>query len=116
MFQVVDKAVLPQSPVAPNRIKLMVLAFALSIGIGLMAALVVELPRMTLIQDERDIEYYLGAPVVGLIPETLTPSESNRNRKLFLVRVLLVFLLAISLVPILIVLFKKFQIFQLFAK
>ena len=116
LFQVVDKAVLPQSPVAPNRIKLMVLAFALSIGIGLMAALVVELPRMTLIQDERDIEYYLGAPVVGLIPETLTPSESNRNRKLFLVRVLLVFLLAISLVPILIVLFKKFQIFQLFAK
>lgn len=116
LFQVVDKAVLPQFPVAPNRIKLMLLAFALSIGIGLMAALVVELPRLTLINDERDVEYYLGAPVVGLIPETLSPSENNRKRKLVLVRALFILLFVVSLVPILTMLFKKTQVFQMFAK
>ncbi len=116
LFQVVDKAVLPQSPIAPNRLKLALLAFALSIGIGLMAAIVVELPRLTLINDERDIQYYLGAPVVGFIPETLTPSETNRKRKLVVVRALLILLFVISLVPMLTLLFKKTQVFQLFAK
>lgn len=116
LFQVVDKAVLPQFPIAPNRLKLALLAFALSIGIGLMAAVVVEVPRLTLINDERDIQYYLGAPVVGFIPETLTPSETNRKRKLVVVRALLILLFVISLVPMLTFLFKKTQVFQLFAK
>ncbi|MBL8190945.1 MAG: hypothetical protein JNK38_23205 [Acidobacteria bacterium] len=116
LFQVVDKAVLPQYPIAPNRLKLTLLAFALSIGIGLMAAIVIELPRLTLINDERDIQYYLGAPVVGFIPETLTPSETNRKRKLVVVRALLILLFVISLVPMLTLLFKKTQVFQLFAK
>lgn len=116
LFQVVDKAVLPQSPVAPNRMRLMVLAFVISLGIGLMAAVAVEFPRLAMIQDERDVEYYLGAPVVGLIPETLTPSESNRNRKLFLVRSLFVLFLAVSLIPALTILLKKLQVFQLLAK
>lgn len=116
LFQVVDKAVLPQHPVAPNRIKLMLLAVALSIGVGILAALVVELPRLTLINDEHDVRYYLGAPVVGLIPETLTPSENNRNRKLVLVRALLVLLFVVFLVPILTTLFNKTQVFQMFAK
>lgn len=116
LFQIVDKAVLPQSPIAPNRVKLMLIAFIMSIAIGLIAALVVELPALALINDERDIEYYLGAPVVGLIPETLSPSENSRKRKLLLVRALFIVLLAVSLVPILAVLFKKTQIFQILAK
>ncbi|MDX2045131.1 MAG: hypothetical protein SF097_28240 [Acidobacteriota bacterium] len=116
LFQVVDKAVLPQAPVAPNRIKLMLMAFVLSIGVGLIAALSVELPRLALINDERDVEYYLGAPVVGLIPETLTPSENSRKRKFVLVRALFILLFVISLVPILALVFKKTQVFQIFAK
>jgi uncharacterized protein involved in exopolysaccharide biosynthesis len=116
LFQVVDKAVLPQFPIAPNRIKLMALAFVLSIGLGLLAAVIVELPKLPMINDERDIQYYLGAPVVGLIPETLTPSENNRKRKFVVVRALLILLFVVSLVPVLTLLFTKTQIFQMFAK
>lgn len=116
LFQVVDKAVLPKSPVAPNRAKLMLIALAIASVAGLMAAFIAEAPKWMMIQDERDIEYLLGAPVVGLIPETLTPPESRRNRKLLLVRTLGVLLFAATLVPVLTVFLKKIQVFQLFAK
>jgi hypothetical protein len=88
----------------------------MAIFVGLMAAFVVEAPRLMMIQDERDVEYLLGAPVIGLIPETLTPSESRHNRKLILVRALGVLLLAAMLVPVLAILLKKFQVFQIIAK
>lgn len=116
LFRVVDKAVMPSSPVSPNRLKLMLVACAMAIGVGLMAAFVVEAPRLMMIQDERDVEYLLGAPVVGLIPETLTPTENRHNRKLFLVRAFSVLLLAAMLVPVLAILLKKFQVFQILAK
>lgn len=116
IFQVVDKAVLPLSPIAPNRLKLMLAACAMAIGVGLMAAFVVEAPRLMMIQDERDVEYLLGVPVIGFIPETLTAPENRRNRKLFLVRALGVLLLAAMLVPVLAILLKKFQVFQILAK
>lgn len=116
LFQVVDKAAMPSSPVSPNRLKLMLVACAMAIFVGLMAAFVVEAPRLMMIQDERDVEYLLGAPVIGLIPETLTPSESRHNRKLILVRALGVLLLAAMLVPVLAILLKKFQVFQIIAK
>lgn len=116
LFQVVDKAAMPTSPVSPNRLKLMLVACAMAVFVGLMAAFVVEAPRLMMIQDERDVEYLLGAPVIGLIPETLTPSESRHNRKLILVRALGVLLLAAMLVPVLAILLKKFQVFQIIAK
>ena len=116
LFQVVDRATLPATPVGPNRGKLLAIAIVMALGIAVMATLVVESPRLLVIHDENDIEYLLGAPVVGLIPETLTATESRRNRKLLLVRLMGVLLLAIAFVPIFSLLLKKIQIFQLLAK
>ena len=59
---------------------------------------------MRLIQDERDAEYFLGAPVVGLIPETLTPEERGRQRRLMLTRRLALLVLAVGSVPLLAIL------------
>ena len=116
LFQVVDRAVIPTNPVAPNKLKLMLIGSILAICVGVLAAFVVEMPRLLTIQDSRDIEYLLGAPVIGLIPETLTPSENRYNRKLFLVRALSVLLLAATLIPFLIIILNRLQIFQMLAK
>lgn len=116
LFQIVDKAVMPTVPVGPNKIKLMLIGFVLALSIGLIAAIVAELPRLLTVQDQRDIEYLFGSPVIGLIPETLTPTESRHNRKLFLVRVLSTLLFAGALIPFLIVILNKVQLFQILAK
>jgi hypothetical protein len=112
MFKVIDAPNLPQLPVAPNRILLQALALGLSLGFGLAIAFAVELPKMFMINDERDIEYYLGAPVLALIPETLTPIERSRRRKLGMTRGLLILMLAAVLVPAFIFLLNRLQIFQ----
>ncbi len=116
LFQVVDRAVLPTMPVGPNKLKLMLIGGILALGIGLIAAIVVELPRLLTVQDQRDIEYLFGSPVIGLIPETLTPTESRHNRKLVLVRMLSTLLFAAVLIPFLIVILNKIQLFQILAK
>lgn len=116
LFQIVDKAVMPTVPVGPNKIKLILIGAVLALSIGLIAAIVAELPRLLTVQDQRDIEYLFGSPVIGLIPETLTPTESRHNRKLFLVRMLSTLLFAGALVPFLIVILNKIQLFQMLAK
>lgn len=116
IFQIVDKAVMPTVPVGPNKIKLMLIGGVLALSIGLIAAIIAELPRLLTVQDQRDIEYLFGSPVIGLIPETLTPTESRHNRKLFLVRMLSTLLFAGALVPFLIVILNKVQLFQMLAK
>lgn len=116
LFRVVDRASVPHIPVAPDRMKMMLMAFAMSLVIGLAVAVVVEVPQMTLIHDDLDVQYYLGAPVIAMIPETLTPAESGRKRRLFLMRALGILLLATSLVPIFAVILKKLQVFQMLAK
>jgi len=116
IFQTIDKAIVPVNPISPNRLKLLIISIVMALGIGIMAAFVIEAPKLLMVQDERDVEYLLGAPVIGLIPETLTVSESRHFRKLFLVRALGVLAFAVILVPALIILLKKSQIFQLLAK
>ncbi len=113
MFQVIDAPNLPQLPVAPNRMLLQLIALSLALGFGLVIAFAIELPRMFMINDDRDIEYYLGAPVLALIPETLTPLERSRRRKVRMTRSLLILMLAAALVPAFILLLNRLQIFQI---
>ena len=75
----------------------------------------VEGPRLRLIQDERDAEYFLGAPVVGLIPETLTPDERGHQRRLRLTRRLTLLAVAVAAVPLLVLLIHQSGVIQLIA-
>ena len=113
MYQIVDQPNLPQFPVAPNKLMLQGLALGLSLAFGLLIALGTEAPKWFLINDERDVEYYLGAPVLAAIPETLTPIERSRRRKLKLTRGLLLLILAAALIPAFILLLSRLQVFQL---
>ncbi len=113
MFQLVDTPHKPELPVAPNRMMLMMLAAGLSLIFSLGVVLAFELPRMFMLNDERDVEFYLGAPVIALIPETTTPIERSRNRRLRWSRGLIFLLLAAGLIPAIILVLNRIQIFQI---
>jgi hypothetical protein len=90
-------------------------ALMLAAAFGLAIALAVETPRLFKINDSRDVEYFLGAPVLAAIPETLTPSERARKRKLRLTRGALVTATAAALAPILVLLLTYLRVFQIIA-
>lgn len=111
-FRLIDPPNLPQLPVGPNRDKLKMIALALAVIFGLGAAVAVEGPRLRLIQNRRDAEYYLGAPVVALIPETLTPVERGHQRRLQLTRKVALIMAALLSVPVLALLLYYLGIIQ----
>jgi polysaccharide biosynthesis transport protein len=115
MFYVIDKASLPRLPSAPNRLLLQVFALAMAAAFGLAVALAIETPRMFRINDSRDIEYFLGAPVLAAIPESLTAAERARKRKLRLTRGALVITAAVALAPVLVFLLTYLRVFQIIA-
>ena len=115
MFYVIDKANLPRLPAAPNRLMLQVFALGMAAAFGLAVALAIETPRMFRINDSRDIEYFLGAPVLALIPESLTPAERARKRRLRLSRGALIMAGAVALAPVLVILLTYLRVFQIIA-
>jgi len=113
LFRIVDPASLPLMPVAPNLLMLAGLALGLSLGIALLAVIIVELPRLFILNDERDIEFYLGAPVLALIPETRSQMELARLRRIRMVRGIFVLLLMIIAIPAIVFIIDSTRIFQI---
>lgn len=113
-FRVIDPPNFP-TPAGPDRTKLKLIALALALAIGLGAVVIVEVPRLRLIRDQRDAEYHLGAPVVGLIPETLTPEERGHRRRLMLMRRIALLVAAAVAVPLLVMLINQLGVIQLLA-
>lgn len=112
LFRVIDHAFLPGKPVAPNRTLLKLIALGMALGCGLLAVAGVEARQFFRIRDERDVEYYLGAPVMGLIPETLTPVEHSRVRRQKFARVTLVVIIAAASVPLFALLLNQSGLFE----
>ncbi|HJQ22542.1 MAG TPA: Wzz/FepE/Etk N-terminal domain-containing protein [Blastocatellia bacterium] len=100
-FQIVDEPNLPQQPAAPQRSKLMLFALAMALGAGLVAAVIVELPRLTRINDERDIKYFLGVPVVAQLAENYTVDERRREARRQFARRLRYLLVGAAMIPLL---------------
>jgi uncharacterized protein involved in exopolysaccharide biosynthesis len=115
LFKVIDRPYLPQSPAAPNYLTLKLAALGLALGTALLLAAVAEAPRLFLIRDHRDIEYFLGAPVLGLIPESLTSAERRQRRRQQLVRSLALALVVMALVPVVARLLGRLQVFHMVA-
>ena len=115
LFQIIDLPAESRLPAGPDRWRLRLVAIALAIGVGLIVVAAVEAPRLFTIRDDRDVRYYLGTRVVALIPETLTPGERGRVRKVLIARAVGLLLLGAILVPLLVVAFDKLRIFQLMA-
>ena len=115
VFQIIDMPAQPQLPSAPNRFKLRLIALAASLALALIVVAAAEFPRLYAVRDNRDVDYYLGAPVIALIPESLTPVERGRSRRVLLTRRVGLILLAAVLVPGLIFLLNQLRIIQIFA-
>ncbi|HEY7913569.1 MAG TPA: Wzz/FepE/Etk N-terminal domain-containing protein [Blastocatellia bacterium] len=115
LFQVIDKPILPQTPIAPNRSKLKMIAVLMALLAGFIAAALVEIPRLFSIRNDRDVEYYLDVPVLALIPEINTSSERNRARRLLIARGIGSILLAAILIPAFFILLDKLDVFQILA-
>ena len=115
IFQIVDPPGLPRLPSGPNVARLVLLAAGLALVFGLIAVAAVEVPKLRNISTVSDVEYYLGAPVIALIPEHLAPVERSRERRLQVLRVAGAVLLAAALTPLLVIIFNFSQIFQMVA-
>ncbi len=100
IFQVMDQPTVSQKPVAPNRKLLQLLGLAVALCIGCLIALALEIPQVLRLQDERDVEYFLGTPILAMIPETLAPAEGNRVQRLHFARGILLVFGAALLVPV----------------
>ena len=116
LFQVVDQPNLPQMPAAPNRPILFLVALGLALVAGLVAVAIAEFPRLYLIQNESDVQYFLDVPVVALIPETVTPGARPPVNRSLVGRRATVFALGLALIPVLFFLLNFLGIFQMMAK
>jgi len=109
VFQLVDMPTEPRIPIGPNRPKYKLFGAALAIGVALLIAFALEIPRFYSITDDRDVEYYLGVPVIALIPEASNPGEA-KSRKLLLGRAssALFITLMVSAIVVLMTYFRVF--------
>ncbi len=112
-FQIVDEPNLPQQPAAPGRAKLMMFALAMALGAALVAAVIAELPRFTRIHDERDIKYFLGVPVVALLPDTCTAAERQMAGRRQFAQRLRFLLIGAAAIPILAFILNFTHIFHI---
>ena len=66
-IQVIDKAILPQNPIKPNKMMNMAIAAVLGAMIGLFVVFLIEYLDNKL-KTPQDIEKYLGLSVLGVVP------------------------------------------------
>jgi uncharacterized protein involved in exopolysaccharide biosynthesis len=115
VFQVIDAPLAQPGPVAPNRLLLKLIGLGIGLALGLLIALARVIPRLFLINNDRDVEYYLGTSVLAVVPETLTPVQRSRRRVLWGLRWLGLALLLGSMIPVFVIVIDRAQIFQILA-
>ncbi len=70
-FQIVDQANLPQQPVAPNRLRILLIGLLLALGGGVGAAFLLD-NLDTSIKTNDDIESYANVNLLGVLPAVVT--------------------------------------------
>jgi hypothetical protein len=115
VFQLIDAPLAQSAPVGPNLLLLKLLGLGIALALGLLVAMAREIPRLFLIHNDRDVEYYLGTPVLAMIPETLTPLQRGRRRVLWGLRWLGLAAFLGAMIPALVIVLDRTQIFQVLA-
>ena len=77
---VIDPASLPQLPVAPNRLVLMLAGLFAGFAVGAALAAAFEVPRLLTVQTAEDAAHYTGLPVLVTVPVLLTAREQRSMR------------------------------------
>ncbi|MHB8764673.1 MAG: Wzz/FepE/Etk N-terminal domain-containing protein [Deferrisomatales bacterium] len=78
-FQILDPANLPEKPVAPNRLRLVVLGFGGGFGLGLGIVLLLEFLN-PYVRTKDEVVALADLPVLAVIPRMVTPDDLRRSR------------------------------------
>jgi hypothetical protein len=86
-FRVLDPAVPPKDPIAPNRFRLMLMALAFSAGLGVGAVLLAE--RLdTSFHTIDDLRAFTRVPVLTGVAPLLTGRDTAHRRRRFVLKAL----------------------------
>ena len=86
LFRMVDSPNVPEIPAGPKRTMYRAVALALGLGMGLFAGGLAEVRRLFLIHDHRDVAYFLGVPLLAVIPETSGSVQESTDWRHMLAR------------------------------
>ncbi|HWP47817.1 MAG TPA: GNVR domain-containing protein [Candidatus Limnocylindrales bacterium] len=79
-FTVIEPPVLPLRPVKPNKLWILLMGFLGGIGVGLGTVFLVEYKYQPF-DDQKEIELYLGMPVLVEIPNIRTEEDIKRRKR-----------------------------------
>lgn len=112
-IRVVDAANLPQSPANASKKPMLILVGAgLGFALGLFFAGVLEVPRLSKIQNIEDTKHYTGLPVLASVPPLLTHGEISSQKRVRLIKIMAGILVAFGSVPLLIMGLQASHIFE----
>jgi len=115
-IRVVDPANLPATPENASKRPLFIAFGALAgLGLGLLFAAALELPRMFTIQSIDDAKHYTGLPVLAAVPDLLSEKEITANYRTHLLKVAAGLVVAILSIPVLIVALQMSRIIERFS-
>jgi succinoglycan biosynthesis transport protein ExoP len=78
-FRILDPALPPRDPIAPNRLQIVFLGFVLAIALSIGAVLVAERLN-TSFHTIDEVRALVGVPALGRVPLIQTRAETRRNR------------------------------------
>lgn len=114
-ISVVDPANFPQTPLnASKRPFLIALGALFGLGLGLLLAAVLELPKLFTIQNVEDAKHYTGLPVLASVPDLLTDEEIMVQKRSNLLKIAAGFILAVVSVPVLVTVLQLTKIIERF--
>jgi polysaccharide chain length determinant protein (PEP-CTERM system associated) len=79
-FTILDSAVPPRSPAAPNRLLLSLIGLVLSLGLGAVAMVLAEQADTTF-HSVNDLRAFTKIPVLVSIPSIVTPADVEKRRQ-----------------------------------
>lgn len=75
--QIIDKAVIPENPVKPNKIMNIAIAAVLGIMVSLFVIFLIEYLDNK-IKTPQDIEQHLGLPIIGVVPDEYKSKKGGK--------------------------------------
>jgi polysaccharide chain length determinant protein (PEP-CTERM system associated) len=79
-FRILDPAIAADKPAAPNRLQLVLVGLAISIGLSVGAVLVAE-QRHSAFHSADELRAFTTVPVLARIPRIVTPGDTARRRR-----------------------------------
>jgi polysaccharide chain length determinant protein (PEP-CTERM system associated) len=101
-FQILDRANLPQLPVAPNRPRIIIAGVLLGLGAGLGVAFLLEMLNTSFKRTE-DLDGYVGVPVLATLPVITTRGqiiEQRQERSMLVLASVVILAIGLLVLPI----------------